>query len=77
MKETCYRVKMTGCRVKIKTGLARVEKKVQKGGEKGILRLKKRFRGLEKREGEKKHCSKGEKKGAPWPYGASSSLRAL
>ena len=31
MKETCYKVKMTGCRVKIK-GFGRVKKKVPKGG---------------------------------------------
>ena len=52
MKETCYRVKMTACRVKIK-GFGRVEKKVLKGGKKGILRVKKTL-------------FEGEKKGSPW-----------
>ena len=37
VKEICYRVKMTGRRVKVK----------------GFGRVKKRFRGWEKREGEK------------------------
>ena len=55
MKEACYRVKMTGCRVKIK-GFGRVEKKGPKGWgkKKGILRVKKKgFEGGKKREGEK------------------------
>ena len=41
MKETCYRVKMTGCRVKI-TGVGRVKKKVPKGGKKMNLEGEKR-----------------------------------
>ena len=49
MKDTCYRVNMTGCRVNIK-GFGRVEKKVPKGGKKRMV---------------KKTCFNGEKKGAP------------
>ena len=66
MKETCYRVKMTGCRVKIK-GFGRVEKKTgSKGwGKKGILRVKKKgFEGWTKGR-VKKTLFEGEKKGAP------------
>ena len=49
MKETRYRVKMTGCRVKIK-GFGRVEKKGSKGWEKRNLEgEKKRFRGWGKK----------------------------
>ena len=51
MKETCYRVKMTGCRVKIK-GFGRVEKKrFQRVGKKRNL------------EGERKKVSRVGKKG--------------
>ena len=56
MKETCYRVKMTGCRMKI-TGFGRVEKRGSKGGGKRNLE------GGKKREGEK--TFEGGKKGSP------------
>ena len=65
MKETCYKVKMTGCRVKIK-GFGRVANKVskmfQRVGKKGILRVKKRFRGWGKKGRMKNTLFKGEQK---------------
>ena len=40
MKDTCYRVKMTGCRVKQKRfSSRRVKIKVPKGREKGFFRV--------------------------------------
>ena len=63
MKETCYRVKMTGCTVKKK--VLGGWKKGSNGWEKRNLEgEKKGFEGGKKREGEKT-LFEGEKKGSP------------